>query len=358
MTSGAIAQQVCFGENITPIVISVVGENTFGSVANPATLPAGMNFTFVEDADNMGGIVTISGSPSAAIAGNNPFTYSFVTTTGGVNTSACADATQQIDITVVPPSSLAFSGPDSAIINQTVCAGTLINEIEFTMGGGSSNVNVTFGAGLGFSRAANVRVNDPSDSPDNVVIFGTAPNALVQTTYNYEITTVNQCNPGTNEISVAGTITVIPTETITHRGGSGATTQDVCVNQNVTPMIFDVTGQNTHAKFVDASLVPSGISLDFAPDQGTGNGGVATILGSPDSTNAAGDYTFQITTGVSGAVSNTSQCADQTQSITITVKPLPTMVFSGADPAAMNQSVCQETAITPIEFTLEEVLMM
>ena len=107
VTSGAIAQQVCFGENITPIVISVVGENTFGSVANPATLPAGMNFTFVEDADNMGGIVTISGSPSAAIAGNNPFTYSFVTTTGGVNTSACADATQQIDITVVPPSSLA-----------------------------------------------------------------------------------------------------------------------------------------------------------------------------------------------------------------------------------------------------------
>ena len=28
------------------------------------------------------------------------------------------------------------------------------------------------------------------------------------------------------------------------------------------------------------------------------------------------------------------------------------MVFSGADPAAMNQSVCQETAITPIQFTL------
>ena len=352
MTSGSVIQQVCYGENITPIVISVVGDNTFGSVANPANLPAGMNFNFVEDADNMGGIVTISGSPSAAIVGNNPFTYSFITTTGGANTSACTDATQQIDITVVPPSSLAFSGPDPAIINQTVCAGTLINEIEFTMGGGSSNVNITFDAGLGFSRASNARVNDPSDAPDNAVIFGTAPNALVQTIYNYEITTINQCDPGTNEISVAGTITVIPTETITHRGASGATTQDVCVNQNVTPMIFDVTGQNTHAKFVDASLVPSGISLDFAPDQVTGNGGVATILGSPDSTNAAGDYTFQLTTGVSGAVSNTSQCTDQTQSITISVKPSPTMVFSGADSAAMNQSVCQETAITPIQFTL------
>ena len=352
VTSGAIAQQVCYGEDITPIVITVVGENTYASVVNAANLPAGMNFNFVEDADNMGGVVTISGSPSAAIVGNNPFTYSFITTTGGANTSACADATQQIDITVVPPSSLAFSGPDPAIINQTVCAGTLINEIEFTMGGGSSNVNITFDAGLGFSRASNARVNDPSDAPDNAVIYGTAPNALVQTTYNYEITTVNQCNPGTNEISLAGTITVIPEETITHRGASGATTQDVCVNQSVIPMIFDVTGQNTHAKFVDASLVPSGISLDFAPDQVTGNGGVATIIGSPDSTNAAGDYTFQITTGVSGAVLNTSQCTDQTQSITITVKPLPTMVFSGADPAAMNQSVCQETAITPIQFTL------
>ncbi|MDB4227388.1 hypothetical protein N9799_01110 [Flavobacteriaceae bacterium] len=352
VTSGSVIQQVCYGENITSIVISVVGDNTFGSVANPANLPAGMNFNFVEDADNMGGIVTISGSPSAAIVGNNPFTYSFITTTGGANTSACTDATQQIDITVVPPSSLAFSGPDPAIINQTVCAGTLINEIEFSMGGGSSNVNITFDAGLGFSRPSNARVNDPSDAPDNAVIFGTAPNALVQTIYNYEITTINQCDPGTNEISVAGTITVIPTETITHRGASGATTQDVCVNQNVTPMIFDVTGQNTHAKFVDASLVPSGISLDFAPDQVTGNGGVATILGSPDSTNVAKDYTFQITTGVSGAVSNTSQCTDQTQSITISVKPSPTMVFSGADSAAMNQSVCQETAITPIQFTL------
>ena len=79
---------------------------------------------------------------------------------------------------------------------------------------------------------------------------------------------------------------------------------------------------------------------------------MATILGAPDDTNVAGVYTFEITTGASGAVSNTSICADQTESITITVNPLPTMVFSGADPAAMNQSVCQQTSITPIEFTL------
>ena len=116
---------------------------------------------------------------------------------------------------------------------------------------------------------------------------------------------------------------MIPEETIVHRAASGATTQIACVNQDITPIIFDVTGQDTYAKFVDPSLVPSGISLDFAPDQTNGNGGVASIIGSPDSSNAARDYTFEITTG--GGV-NTSQCTDQTQSITITVNSLPTMV--------------------------------
>ena len=138
----------------------------------------------------------------------------------------------------------------------------------------------------GFTRAGNVVVNDPSN-PQNSLIYGVEPVVASTTTFTYEITTINQCNPGINEISYAGVITVLPAETIVHRGASGATTQAVCVNQNVIPMIFDVTGQDTHAKFVDASLVPSGISLDFTPDQVTGNGGVATIIGSPDSTNAA-----------------------------------------------------------------------
>ena len=350
-TNGSVIQQVCYGEDVTDIIINVVGENTFGSAIG---LPDGMNLNFVEDSDNMGGVATISGSPSATIAGNDPFTYSFTVTTGGANTSACADATQQIDITVVPPSSMVYSGADPSILNQTVCAGTNINEIEFTIGGGASNVSVTFDPGLGFTRVANVRVNDPTDAPDNAVIFGTAPNDLVQTTYNYEITTINQCSSAIagipTEISILGSITVIPKETI-NRGASGATTQNVCVNTSIQSITFDVTGQNTHAKFVDASLVPSGITLDFQPNANL-NGGVATILGAPDSTNAAGDYTFEITTGVSGAVSNTSICTDDTKEITITVNALPTIVFSGADTEDLNQSVCELTAIQPVQFTL------
>ena len=60
---------MCYGEDLTPIVIDVVGDNTFASAVVPANIPNGVNFNFVEDADNMGGVLTISGSPSDAIVG-------------------------------------------------------------------------------------------------------------------------------------------------------------------------------------------------------------------------------------------------------------------------------------------------
>ena len=69
-----------------------MGDNLhFASMVTPARfLPLGMNFDFVEDAQNMGGTLTISGSPSAPIAGNDPVDYSFVVTTDGADTSPCA----------------------------------------------------------------------------------------------------------------------------------------------------------------------------------------------------------------------------------------------------------------------------
>jgi hypothetical protein len=352
--SGSTIQSVCYGEDITPIVINVQGDNTFASVVNAlASFPAGMNFDFVEDADNMGGQVTISGSPSAAIVGNNPITYSFTVTTDGANTSPCAGATQQIDITVTPASTLSFSGAIPAILNQTVCEGTLISEIEFAIGGGARDVTVTFDPGLGFNQNNNVRVNDPTDPASTGAIYGTAPAVVNRTTYNFEIITDNQCIPnplsGFNltETSLAGTITVIPEESITHRVASGATTQEVCINADITPIIYDVTGQDTYVSFVNPALVPSGILLDFAPNQINGNGGVLTISGRPDSTNAPGDYTFEVTTG--GV--NTSDCNNDIKEITITVNPLPTLVFSGADPSVINQTLCIEQSISPIQYT-------
>ena len=165
----------------------------------------------------MGGVLTISGSPSATIAGNNPVTYTFTATTDGPTTSQCAGTTQQINITVVPPSSLVYAGADPDVPNQTVCSGTPLEDIEFRIGGGARDVNVSgtlFTLG-GFTRAGNVVLNDPSN-PQNSEIYGVAPVVASTTTFTYEITTINQCNPGTNEISYAGVITVLPSETIVH----------------------------------------------------------------------------------------------------------------------------------------------
>ena len=65
------------------------------------------------------------------------------------------------------------------------------------------------------------------------------------TTFTYEITTINQCNPGTNEISYAGIITVLPSETISLTLSSGSLTQEVCVNSSIQSITFNVTGQDT-----------------------------------------------------------------------------------------------------------------
>ena len=34
--NGAVVQQVCYGEDVTPIVIDVVGDNTFASAPIPS----------------------------------------------------------------------------------------------------------------------------------------------------------------------------------------------------------------------------------------------------------------------------------------------------------------------------------
>ena len=62
--NGPVIQEVCYGEDIIPIVIRVVGDNTFASLVNSANFPAGMNFNFVEDADNMGGTLNYFWKPS------------------------------------------------------------------------------------------------------------------------------------------------------------------------------------------------------------------------------------------------------------------------------------------------------
>ena len=105
--------------------------------------------------------MTISGSPDAAI--NVPTTYTFDVTTGVVgNTSVCADDTETITLTVNPQSSLTFTGANTLLLNQSVCFGSDIEDVNFVAGGGADDVTLTVTAppgapGLGFTRATNIR---------------------------------------------------------------------------------------------------------------------------------------------------------------------------------------------------------
>ena len=49
----------------------------------------------------------------------------------------------KLDITVVPSSTLVYAGADPSTPNQTVCSGTPLTDIEFRIGGGARDVNVS-----------------------------------------------------------------------------------------------------------------------------------------------------------------------------------------------------------------------
>ena len=349
--TGALTQDVCYGADITPIEIVVVGDSTFATVNPPANLPSGVNFNFVPDADNMGGIVTISGSPDAVI--NIPTTYTFDVTTGAVgNTSICADDTETITINVNPQSTLVYAGA-AGLDNQESCDGTSIQEIRYTLGGGATDVTVNFQAGLGFTNypggTANVRVNDPGDPPNSVVIYGTPTIGNTETqvfTYTIETVNPNTCLP---EVTLNGTISILPAESLTHNAATGALTQDVCYGADITPIEIVVVGANTFATVDPPADLPSGVNFDFVPDADT-MGGVLTISGSPDAViNSPTTYTFTVSTG---AVGNTSVCADDTEVITLNVNPQSSIAFTGANTLLLNQSVCGGTDIQEIQYTI------
>ena len=109
-----------------------------------------MQFDFSPDADGMGGVATILGSPDAVITSQT--TYTFTVTTGTLgNTSICTDDTEIITITVNPQDTIVFAGVDTSDLNQTVCELNNIKPIIFDVGGGATNVSVTFETGLGFT---------------------------------------------------------------------------------------------------------------------------------------------------------------------------------------------------------------
>jgi gliding motility-associated-like protein len=263
-------------------------------------LPAGVTGTFA------GGVITISGSPSAA------GTYNYTVTTTGPCVTPSANGT----ITVNDNSTLTLSSGAGSNL-QTVCINTPINNITYSIGGGGTGASVTAGslpAGVSGSFAGGV-----------FTISGTP---TVSGTFNFTLGTTGPCI----NISQSGTLTVTTDATLTLNSAPGTDNQTLCINTPISNIAYSIGGSGTGASITAGSL-PAGVTGNFA-------GGVFTISGTPTT---SGIYNF--TVGSSGP------CVKPALTGRIIVNPDHAIVLSSA-PSTTNQLVCSNTAMTPVVYSL------
>jgi len=287
---GTDNQTVCVNTAITPITYSTTG----ATVATFADLPAGVTGTF------SGGYITISGTPTAS----GTFNYT-VTLTGG-----CGNVTATGTIIVQPNNTITLTSAPGTN-NQTVCVNTAITPITY---------NTTGATGATFSDLPPGVTG--TFSGGNITISGTP---TVAGTFTYTVTLTGGCG----NVTATGTIMVQPDNTITRTSAPGTDNQTVCVNTAITPITYSTTGA-TGATFAD---LPAGVT-------GTFSGGDITISGTPT---VAGTFNYTVTL--------TGGCGNVTATGTIIVRPNNTITLTSA-PSTDNQTVCVNTAITPITYSI------
>src|SRR5574343_637012 len=171
LTSGSNNQTICSGDAITPI------QSTFGGGAtnvNIIGLPAGVTSSIT------GNVVTISGTPPAN------FSYP-INPNGG-----CGTVTLNGTVAISSNATLSLTSGSN---NQTICSGDAITPIQYTFGGGATNVNIT---GLPFGVTSSIA--------GNVVTISGTPAA----NFSYSINTIGGCGTVTLNGTVASTSGITP----------------------------------------------------------------------------------------------------------------------------------------------------
>ncbi|MGG9963782.1 PKD domain-containing protein [Ferruginibacter sp. SUN106] len=169
-------QTVCVNNAIANVVYLLGGSATGATVTG--SLPPGVTWAVA------GNTLTIQGTPT--VVSTTPVVYNYTVNTQG----PCAKPSAPGKITVNPDHVLSLT---SGSENQTVCSGTPIIQIKYTLDGGATGVTVTGlpAAGLTYTVVGNI-----------VTITG-SPTATVPYTIQ---TTGNACQKATR----GGNITVVP----------------------------------------------------------------------------------------------------------------------------------------------------
>ncbi len=228
---------------------------TLGSDITGATitgLPAGITGTY-----NPGSFL-ITNTPSVS----GVFNYT-ITTSGG----ACGPATASGIITVDTLPTMVQDVPGIEI--QTLCEGTAISDITYTIGGSATGADV-IGLPIGVTGAYNAGVFTISGTPTQSGIF----NFIVSTTG-------SPCGV----IDSLGTLTVDGIPDLQLVSSVGSDTQNVCINTLMDPVVYFLNGTATDTI---VSGLPPGISYTLIGDSVVITGTPTTIGVFPFMINTAG----------------------------------------------------------------------
>ena len=208
------------------------------------------------------------------------------TVTGSTSNGCTTTATATVTVNPLPSVTLSNNH------DQTLCAGTTIDNITATYAGGSASGSNM----LGLTFNAN-----------NGTISGT-PNGSGQ----YTITVTSTFTPSCGTASASGTITVNPAPTVTLSQNNVT----ACSGNAITPITVTTSGGN-----VSMSL-PSGLTYSDETNE---------ISGIP---NEGGSIT----------ITNTGDCGTTNASCTVTVNPSPSVSLSNNK----NQTLCNSSEFTTI----------
>ncbi|MBV9962006.1 MAG: T9SS type A sorting domain-containing protein [Parafilimonas sp.] len=264
LTSANSAQTLCVNSAINNIIYTIGGTATGATVTG---LPPGVTGTYNS------GLFVIKGTPTSATG--SPYTYT-VTTSG-----SCSPVTTTGIITVTPAATLTLTsapGTDS----QTVCKGSFITNIVYTLSNGTgATITGLPGSLTGVYSGGVFTISGKCTA---------APGS-----YPYTITTSGGCT----QTTVTGTI-IIQTQTISLISGSAI--QTICPNSSISNIVYSLGGTSSGATITG---LPAGIISSLS-------NGKFTISGTV--TDAPGTYPYTITT------SGTS-CTPATATGTIIISP-------------------------------------
>ena len=234
------------GTNRITITANVAGDS-FGIYIPSSTNTIGFNRPTLATSQ---GVYVIRGRPTNNVSG----TFNYTLTTPGI---ICDPDTQLGAIIVHPNSTIEIAAGTTD--NQTICDGSVGDFVNmvYNIGGGARGI-IASGLPQGI-----VPVLDNALNPTTVTLQGDPVTGDTGTNiYNFTLTTTAN-EEGCDEVSINGTITIEPNDTLTPSPTTAPAiifNQEICIGESITPVVYEFSGGAIGAS---ATGLPPGVNDSF-----------------------------------------------------------------------------------------------